>query len=343
MPASVLSDAQSLVDQYSGIPEFEAPGDSFDATPLKGKSILVVVFSQQAAQLVTLADGISAAADAAGLESSSINADGNITAASAAIQQGITQGVDAIILDGVPAQLVVKDIAAAGDKDIPVVASTIGTSYETPGLFGLSSADYVLTGKLMASGAIVKADGEAVTAGTLTFTNPAVPDALTGIQEVFDSCGSACSIVGTTNVEPPDWGTGLSSAASSLINGNPDINTIFAVVDDTMGLLASAGVDATSNTGVTVVAAQGSGAGPLGVVQQGGAFSIDPGQSAAYTGWGAVDQAMRAMLDLEPGEDITPPRYIDTAVLKGLDVADQDAIYGNAYVDGFTELWGLSK
>ena len=343
VPDLALTDAKALVDQYSKAPEFVAPGDSFDAASLDGKNVLVVVFSQQAAQLVTLADGVKSAADKVGLQTNFINADANQTAASAAIQQGITQKVDAIILDGVPAALFTKDIQAAGDANIPVVAATIGTEYTTPGLFGLSSADYNLVGQLMASAAIVKQDGAPVVAGTLTFTNPAVPDAVAGIKDVFDGCGSACSIPATTNVEPSNWATGLGSAATSMIQANPDLTTIFAVPDDTMGLLAAAGINPGTAPNVTLIAAQGSGAGPLGVVQKGGAFSIDIGQSAAWTGWGAVDQAMRAMLELKPGKNVTPPRFLNTDALKGVDVNDQDAIYGDAYVAGFSKLWGLSK
>jgi hypothetical protein len=48
------------------------------------------------------------------------------------------------------------------------------------------------------------------------------------------------------------------------------------------------------------------------------------------------------MLKLKPANNVTPPRYIDQKALTGTNLKDEAAIYGDAYIAGFTKLWGLS-
>lgn len=338
---SLLSTANAQLRAYSAIPKFTAPGPPLDAAKLQGKRVLEVDNDQVAQELVTIHEGIAAAAQAAGLQLSTFNAQDTVSAVEQGIQQGINQKVAAIILNGVNPSLVPSSVAAAKAAGIPVVADSLGLNVKNPNVFGLSSPDYVLVGKIMAYSAISGTGGGSITADVVEFTNPSVPDALSGIQSVFSQC-SSCQLSKTITVEPQDWATQVAPSVVSLVKANPNVNLVFGVVDDTLGSFITTGVKESGATNVKVVAAQGSGAAPLDVVKEGGPYIADPGVPALWTGWGAVDQAMRAMLGMTPGHDVTPIRYLDQQMLAKVNVSDSTALYGDAYVAGFKALWGVT-
>lgn len=340
VPASVVSSAKSLIQQYSGKPSFTAPGESLDATKLKGKTVLVIDMDQVAQQLVTINKGISAAASAAGLSVRFFNGQDTPSTLQQGISQGISQKVDAIVLNGVPPALIPNAIASADKAGIPVIADSTGTTQPT-GIFGASSVDFTLLGKLVASGAIAEQNGNAVSAGVIQFTNPLSPLMTAGITSVFNTCNGKCTIVKTDTIEPANWPTQVPSAASALVKAEPSMTTLIAL-DDTMGQFATSGVKTSGSKTVKVIGAQGSGEAPLSVVKAGNPYVADPGQSSLWIGWGAVDQVLRAMSKLSPGKDVVPPRYLDSTALNGADLTSPDSIYGNSYVAGYKQLWGLS-
>lgn len=341
VPAAALDDARALLDKYQDVPEFVAPGPALDATPLAGSRILSIEMDQAAQQLVSINEGITQATDAAGLGVRFFNAAGSPATAQQGIQQAIDQKYDAIILNGVPPELVTGALPAAAKAGIPIITATTGLEPPTP-IFGASSPDFELAGELMAAAAVAHQNGGKVEAGALQFTNPAVPLALAGIEKVFDSCDGACTITVTDTVEPFNWPTQAAQAASSMVKANPNLNTILAIPDDTYAQFATVGVKSSGTTSVSVVGYQGSGEAPLNVVAEGGPFIADPGQSAFWIGWGAVDQVLRGLLDMEPGANLIPPRYIDKDTLADADPSDPASLYGDAYVDGFKNLWGVS-
>jgi ribose transport system substrate-binding protein len=340
--SSVLSSAKAQISQYSPIPKFKATGPKVDASKLSGKKILVVDNDQVAQELVTINQGVTQAAAAAHLKVSFFNGQDTLSTDQQGINQGISQKVAAIILDGVDPALVPSSMKAAKAAGIPIVAATLGTTKDNPDVFGTSSPDYVLMGNLMADAAVVGNSGGKITADVVQFTNPTVPQALSGVKSVFSKCSSSCTISKSDTIEPQDWPTKVAPTVVADVKANPDVNVIFGVVDDTMGNFAATGVKEAAVTNVKVIAGQGSGPAPLATVQQGGAYYADPGQSALWTGWGAVDQAMRGILGMQPGTDVTPIRYLDATTLKGVNVKDSTAIYGDSYVSGFKTLWGLS-
>lgn len=340
VPASVVASANALIKKYTPKPGFTDPGPTVAASTLTGKKILVIDMDQVAQQLVTINTGISAAAKVAGLSVSFYNGQDTPSTLQQGIAQGINEKVDAIILNGVPPALVPNSIAAANAAKIPVIADTTGLT-QPSGIFGSSSVNFTLLGKLMGAGAISIANGNKVSAGLIQFTNPLSPRAVGGINAMFKKCNGNCSIIKTNTIEPANWPTQVPPAASAMVKANPDMNTILAL-DDTMGQFATAGVKSSGSTTVKVIGAQGSGKGPFSVLKQSSVYAADPGQSSLWIGWGAVDQAMRAMLQMSPAKDVVPPRYITAESLSGADVSDPDSVYGDAYIAGFKKLWGLS-
>lgn len=109
-----------------------------------------------------------------------------------------------------------------------------------------------------------------------------------------------------------------------------------------MGIFATTGVtEAAAASRVKVISADGSAAGPLALVKSGAVFVADVGVSGEWVGWEGVDQALRLMTGMKPGNPVIPVRYLDTANLAGVNVNHQSAIYGNSYQSGYEKLWGV--
>ena len=108
-----------------------------------------------------------------------------------------------------------------------------------------------------------------------------------------------------------------------------------------MAIFAAPGVSQAGASGrVSVVTAAGT---DLGLIQKGPIVVADPGFSQPWVGWVAMDQALRAMSGMQPGNPEVPVRYLDKSNLSGVnskDLADAN-VYGNSYIAGYKKLWGL--
>ena len=345
--ANPVSLAKTEIAKYMGEPNFTAPGPPVDAAKLKGKSVMIVEHDTVSDALVEIAKGIQAAGQAVGVNVETYNGQATVSTIEQGIQQGINQKVGAIILDGVATSLVPSSVKAADAANIPVIGVLTGQPDSSvagqgfgQGMYGGSAPSFVEAGRLMADTAIVNSDGGPINAAIITFDNPMGPSIAKGIQSVFSSC-SNCKILTTQDIEPQNWPTKTAGAVSSLILANPSLNYIFPVAD-TIGIFASAGVSQAGASGkVFVVSSDGSSSGTLGLAQKGPVFSADPGFSAPWLGWEAMDQALRAMSGMKPGNPEVPIRYLDKSNLTGVSLTDLTNVFGNPYVAGYKKLWGL--
>lgn len=339
--------AKAEIAKYGAIPTFTAPGPAIDVSKLKGKTVLVVQDNTIANALVEITKGIVEAGKVAGINVEVFNGQAIISTIEQGIQQGINQHVGAIIIAGVAPQLIPSSLAAANAAKIPVIGVLSGQpSMSAPGegwgaaYYGGSGPSYVELGRLIADTSIVNSPSSGVTAAAVVFNDPTSKAVSTGIDQVFSTC-SVCHIVSTQDVEPQYWPTKIAGSVSSAILANPKINYVFPAVD-TMGIFATAGVSQAGASGrVSVVSDDASSPGTLGLVQKGPIYTADPGYSAPWAGWEALDQAMRAMSHMQPGNPEIPIRYFDKATLAGADVHHLSTLFGNAYVAGYTKLWGL--
>lgn len=345
--ASLVTKASASISKYTSMPTFTAPGPAIDAAKLKGKTILVVQHDTVANALVEIAKGVQQAGQLLGITVDTFNGQGTVSTIEQGIQQGINQHVAAILLVGVATSLVPSSVSAANAAKIPVIGVLTGQPDTTvpgqgfgQGLFGASGPSYVELGKLVADTAIVNSKGGNVNAAVLTFNNPIGPAVIQGVKAVFSTC-STCKIVTTQDIEPQSWPTKIAGATSSLILANPNLNYIFPVAD-TMGIFATSGVGQAGASGkVSVISDDGSSPGTLGLVQKGPIYIADPGYSAPWVGWEAMDQAMRAMSGMQPGNPVVPIRYVNKANLAGVNIKHLSNVFGNAYVSGYKKVWGL--
>lgn len=340
--SSLVKSARSQIDDYLGLPTFHDPGPAVDAAKVKGTKILVVAHDQVADLLVSIWHGVQKASAAAGLSATLFNGNANVSTIEQGIQEGISQKVGAILLDGVAANQVPSSLKAAAAAHIPVVGLSVGLASEgapSTGLDAEAAGSNVLMGELMADTAIVRSAGK-VNAILETFDNPDSTGVEKGIKNVFAKC-SGCKIVASATIEPGKWPTQVAPTTSSLVRANPTANFVLPTAD-TMGIFATTGVtEAAAASRVKVISADGSAAGPLALVKSGAVFVADVGVSGEWVGWEGVDQALRLMTGMKPGNPVIPVRYLDTANLAGVNVNHQSAIYGNSYQSGYEKLWGV--
>lgn len=343
----IVSQAKSEIAKYMGIPPFTPPGPSIETSKLRGKTIMVVDDNTVADALVQITKGIQAAGQLLGINVQTYNGQNIISSIEQGVQQGINQKVDAIMLVGIATSLVPSSVAAADAAKIPVISvlpsqpdlTAPGQGYGS-GIFGGSGPSYIELGRLMADTAIVDSNGGPVNSAAIDFNNPGELAVISGIKSVFSKC-SNCKILTTQDIEPQNWATKISGATSSLVLANPGLNYIFPTAD-TMAIFAAPGVSQAGATGKVSVVTEDGDSPVLSLIQKGAVVAADPGYSTPWIGWEAMDQALRAMSGMKPGNPVIPIRYFDKSNLSGVDVTSLSTLYGDAYVAGFKKLWGLS-
>ncbi len=317
------------------------------ASKLKGKTVMVVEDNTVADALVQITKGIQAAGQLLGINVLTYNGQNIVSTIEQGVQQGINQKVDALMLVGIATSLVPSSVAAADAAKIPVISvlpsqpnlTAPGQGYGN-GIFGGSGPSYTELGRLMADTAIVDSNGGPINSAAIDFNNPGELAVIGGIKSVFSNC-PYCKILTTQDIEPQNWATKITGATSALILANPNLNYIFPTAD-TMAIFAVPGVTQAGAAGKVSVVTEDGDSGVLSLIQKGTVLAADPGYSTPWIGWEAMDQALRAMSGMQPGNPVVPIRYLDKSNLTGVNVTSLSTLYGNAYIAGYKKLWGLA-
>lgn len=346
--AGVVEEAQALIDAAREPLEFQPPGPEIDVSKLKGKRILVLSVDQRVPTLAQAAGVMREAGRAAGVRVDVFDAKSDV----ARMQQGLDQAIrqaDAAILLGIPIALVGPGLEKAANAKVPTVSVLNNEPEEgEPGqgagdenVYATTAPSYFKGGQLVAAKAIVDTEGEAnVVIFNTSEITPAAP-VVEGMKSILEKCDS-CEIAAENDTPLAQWSTALTGKAVSAIRQNPDVNYLLPIFDG-MGIFVHAGIlQANAGDRVKVAAFNGTPA-ALDLILEGDTFTGDPGQPNGWLGWHAVDQAMRGMLGLEPGDPEIPIRFFDDANLEDVEVNDLDEPYGSPdYREGFKELWGVS-
>lgn len=335
---AAVAAAQADIDKYTAKPTFTAPNDSFDVKSLAGKTIAIVAIDQTTPSLQLVASGIKEAAGVAGLKTTLFDAKDNPSDMTAGIEQAIAAHVGAIVLDGVPVELVSSQIAAAAAANIPVVNADNSRSDLKGGLYANATPDFQLQGKLAAEAAIVATKGKAkaIVIGTAGITPG--QKMVNGFTSALKAC-STCEILSTKTVQIQDWFTTLKSTTTALVQSNPSVNVMLPIYV-TMALQM---VPAIQQAGAADKISIFSTSAPPDAAKLLESTPILKGlasQSDTQVGWFAANQAMRGMLKLAPSTAWVPTRYITPETVKS-EGTSQDALFGSDYRDGYKKLWGL--
>jgi ribose transport system substrate-binding protein len=347
--SSAVSKASAQIAKYSGPPKFVAPNARFSVKKLKGKTVAIVTITETAEALVRNIDGIKAGAKAAGVKVTLTNARTTPSLMTQGVQEAVRAHAGAIILVGIPAAFVLNAVKLAHTSGIPVVTCddyqptqhAVGQGSGSKLVYADADSSEYLEGELAADSAIIHWKGRvnAVIVNSEGLTQG--PPVIQGFKKVLDSCAT-CHILATENVEIETWATKLNPLVGSLMKQYSNLNTLLPIFNDMEGLLVPA-VKADGGTGKVIVVSTGA-SNTVSLVPAYPQVMVGyVGDNDYWNGWQALNQAMRGMLKLHPGNPTgAPPRFVTPKVVSSEGTA-ANALFGSSYIQGFKKLWELGK
>lgn len=327
---------------------FTPPGPSIDVSKLKGKSVLVVSVDQRIPALAEVAAAVQEAGPLAGIKVGIFDAKSDVSRMLQGVQQAIRED-NAVILLGIPIALVGGPLKQAAKAKVPAVSvlnneprpNAPGQGAGDPNVYASTAPSYFKGGQLVADKAVIDTGGKANVVIFNTSEITPAKDVVAGQRSVYGRC-TTCKV--KLNDTPlAQWATKLTPKAESEIRRDGSVNYLTPIFDG-MAIFVTAGVDQAGAGSRVKVAAFNATPAALQLIQNGATMTADPGQPNGWTGWAALDQAMRGMLGLKPANPEVPIRYFDKANLKGVNVKSEAALFGDPdFRGGFKKLWGLAK
>lgn len=334
--ACAVKAAEAATAKYESVPRFVAPGPAINARKARGKLVVVVAHDEFAEYLVTLYNGIVAAANAAHLRTQLINGNGVVSAMQQGILQAISEHAGAIILDGIDSALVTPQVQQAMRAGIPVVDAPL---VPRPNLYATVYPNLSVMARLAGDDAVIATKG-AVRAYIFTFDSPINPPQISAFKGALAKC-AACTVVGMQDVEPTSWATQLPLMTANVIRRSPNVNVIYTL-SDSMAPLVAAGIKEAGAVGrVSVITTDGEPFAADLVRAQPPLVAADPGGSVPMIGWQAVDEALRGMLHKAPGKEVLGVRNITRTSIRKISTLSWPSLYGAQYEAAFEQLWGL--
>ncbi len=343
--AQLVGDCQGMIDEAKKPLEFKPPGEKLDASKLRGKRVMFVSLTQAVPAIALDAKATQEAGKEVGIEVDVFDTKGDVRRMQQGINQAVDQRYDAIILLGIPLAVTQPALEKAKKAGIPVISELNNEpKAEEPGqgagenVFGTTGPPRFKTGQLVACKAVVDTDGKAnaVIFGAKELEPSAAHVA--GMRDILEKCDS-CT-VDENSTPTAEWQTKLPGLAQSEIRRNPNVNYLLPLYDG-MALFVVPGVRQAGAADKVKVASFNATPAALELIKRGEVMSADPGQPNSWMAWQGLDQAMRGMLKMEPGEPVVPVRFFDEENLQDIDVNDEDALFGSEFRDGFRQLWGV--
>jgi ribose transport system substrate-binding protein len=336
--------ARQRLERFRELPRFRPPGPAFDARrAVRGKRIFEIPITSEVPFVTAVEKGMRQAASEAGADLVVFPNQGKPTQWAQGIRTAISQNADAILLLAQDPKLVGPQIEQARQAGIPVVVlrttgererCTAGTTC-IPGPFeqaGRLEADFV-TADSGGKGEVV-----VITSNDAPSTAPLVR----GLKDEFAELCPACELH-FIDVPIPDWATRLRTEVQSALIRYPNANYLIPIYDS-MSQFAVPAIVAANRAGRVRIATFNGTPFVLKMLQDEDVVAMDVGENLSWIGWASMDQAFRVIAGKKPvGSENTPLRVFDDS---NVDEAGRppkfDEGYGDAYLDGYRKLWGLS-
>ncbi len=336
--------AKALLDKYSQLPEFTAPGPAFDAKScMADKKVFVLPLTNANPFCTAISNGFNIAADTLGVELRDWETQLDPAGWIQGISTAVAEGYDLIDLScGLPPELVQPQVLEAQSAGLKVTATHNwdATTQGAPDwMDGAANTDYVTMGQIMAAWAIVQTGGKvnAVVLGPDEIT-PTAPlrDAILGYFE------ENCPDCKTTYINVPvsDWATKMQPAVQSALLADSGVNYVMPVYDSMSQFIVPAiqiaGSDAkiVSYNGTPFV---------LDMMRDGDIVEMIVGESLGWVGYAGLDANMRLLCGEDKVDTLNTPAYIFTdenVASAGVPATYNDG-YGDSHVAGFKALWGV--
>lgn len=340
-----LAAAQAIVDEYSSIPTFEAPGEPFDAKScMAGKKILSIPASSSIPFAAGIEESMVAVAEEVGFEVRHWQNQGQPTQWVQGVEYAIANGYDAVdFMGGIDPDALAPQVAMAREAGLKVFAThhrDLKNDVEDVEMDVSLPLSFGRVGEIIAAWMVTQTEGNvnAMVIGSddIAPSQPYWQAFEAKLTELCPECSATYY-----NVSLAEWATKIQTTAQSALLQDPTTNYIFPVYDS-MSQFVLPALAITGKTDIPIASFNGT---PfiIDMIQR-GEVEMDVGESLGWIARSTLDAYMRDLCGLEvTQEELYIPFYIfDTTNAETAGTpADFDQGYGNAHVSGFASLWGL--
>lgn len=336
--------AKAQIAEFQQLPEFVAPGPAFDArTCMEGKTIFSIPVSNAIPFAQSIEESMAAVAEEVGFEFIVWENQGAPTQHIQGMERAINLGVDLIdLLGGTDPRVLAPQVDAARAAGIEVVTSHYSGLEQqvSENLSGNVPIDYYLGGNLLADWVIAQTDGDADVLVVVSRDGFSTEPLETGIVDEFEAHCPDCNVK-VVNVAIPDWATKIQNVVQNEILANPNLDYVIPIYDSMSQFVVPA-ITITGATDRVKIATFNGTPFVIGLIQD-GQVEMDIGENLDWVGHAILDAEMRMLCGLEPVADPKVPFYIfDATNADSAGKPPKSSVgYGDAYVQGYRELWGL--
>lgn len=334
MSAKELKPLETAVTAGQARTKWEGPSQPTKA-PHSG--LMTVISCNQALEgCKREAQGAVEAAEALGWQAHNVNVS-DPSGYSAAVSQAVNAGSTGIVLASVDQSFIREGLAAAKAKNIPVV-STLQANVPGPnGVDADVTPDGAAMGKLLADYMITLTKGRVDLAPFQDKEYVFDVNIVNGAsEEVSEKC-PGCNVLEDTNFTSNDVTNRLQELTVSLLQRNPEVNSIVAPYDPA----AQFQVPAIKNAGLAKKVQMYSQLGNevnLEFIRKGEVQVADIGVPEEWAGWAAVDEVIRIGNGEEPVEENIPFKLLTKDNLPG--TGEGYTGDGVDYEGEYLKLWG---
>jgi ribose transport system substrate-binding protein len=336
--------ARAQLDRDRSIPRFRAPGPAFDARrALRGKRLFEIPITSEVPFVAAVEQGMKQAAGEVGARLVVFPNQGKPSQWAQGIRTAIAQRAAAILLLAQDPRLVGPQIDQAKRAGIPVIVlRTTGEDQRCGAGTACIPGPFEKAGRLEADFAIADSGGDADAIVVTSKDAPSTGPLVNGLKDEFGRRCPGCKLH-FVDVPIPEWATRLRTEVQSALIRNPNADYLLPIYDS-MSQFAVPAINAAHRAGRVKISTFNGTPFVLRTLQDKEVVAMDAGEGLAWIGWASMDQAFRAVAHERPvATENTPLRVFDRG---NVDAAGHppafDRGYGNAYVKGYSKLWGVS-
>jgi ribose transport system substrate-binding protein len=338
--------ARAEVARFLGRPRFSAPGPAFDAAgKVRGRRIFEIPITSEVPFIAAVEKGMRQAAEEVGAELVVYPNQGEPSQWAQGIRTAISQRADVVLLLAQDPQLVAPQIRQAEAAGLPVIVlRTTGEGEPCPSL-GTTCvpAPFEQAGRLEADWVIADSGGEAnilvITSNDARSTRPLVRGLKAELAQKCPLCEARF-----VDVPIPEWANRIRTEVQSALVRDPEIDYVVPIYDS-MSQYAVPAIEAGRAAERVEISTFNGTPFVLEMLQNDDVVAMDVGENLAWVGWASMDQAFRILAGERPVRSgRTPLRVFED---RNVDQAGTpprfDRGYGDAYVDGYRKLWGVTR
>lgn len=343
---AALAEAAARLAAAREEPEFLAPGPPIDVAAVEGMQVLDIANTLSIPFTQILTDATTTALAEAGVENSVVDNTADPSETSRLIEQGISRGVDAIIVQSQEADLVAAPLRSARDAGIPVIILFEDDPRLPPessaelGVVAEASFCYTCGGSLIADWIAVDSGGQA---NASVFWNPDVGISAVlndGLMAQAEETCASCEIE-YIDLLVSQWSDRLPTLTASALQ-NDDLTHLIPHFDGMISFMEPTIKQVGAEESVDVVSFNSD---PpfMRLLQDGDTVDALVGSPVEWMGWAVADQTLRILAGMDPVPDENVPlRLFDEKNIGEIDLSQTESEwFGTDFRSAYRELWGL--